>query len=229
MSRVRVNPFSNKTMFIAIHEATDELISGVDILDPVTTLEKTDSYRCLLCNEEVKYSRGNEFYQFFSHLGEDDCFEDPRTSHIHQTGCQKAIKTVCTELGYDRNSVEIEKEIHGEGVGTTRADVVVTQPDPIAIEVYYRSRFGALSRKLRTMLHEGYDCYVICVAADLAEYKPAHAPEQFDESLQHLGDIQAGRYVPSVNKLLLGTRITEQQVDFTAYRQADRFDPRLSG
>ena len=214
-------------MFIAIHQQSDQLVSGIDILDPESSLCRTDSYRCLLCSESVKFERGDEQYQFFTHtMDEDDCFYDPKNSHVHQTACQKAIKTFCTRLDCDRSSVELETEVR-KGGAMTRADVLISDPDPIAIEVFYKSRMGALYRKLNVLLSNGYSCYVICVAD--RDHNLAHTPEQFDRSLQKYGPVEVGRYLFEFNRLSIGTRITDELVDLVPPRNMEEDDYRLFG
>lgn len=198
-------------MFIAIHRSSDRLVSGADVVDPESIYAETDAYECLLCGEEVTFDRGAERHALFKHRsGKGDCFSRPQNSAVHQLGCEKAIKTACTKLGYDRETVEIESVIR-KGGAMTRADVIITDPDPIAIEVYYRSRLCALYRKLDVMLANGYACYIICVVP--GKYEPEHTPEKFDRNLQKFGPVEVGRFVPEFNKLSFGSRITADVVE----------------
>ncbi|MCU4717574.1 hypothetical protein [Halapricum hydrolyticum] len=214
-------------MFTAIHSSSDQLISGVDVIDPKSLFSDTDTYCCLLCNDEVEFNRRADQHELFTHSsGKDDCFSRPQNSVVHQVGCEKAIKTACTQLGYDRETVDIESDIK-KGGGSMRADVVIEEPEPVVVELYYKSRLCALYRKLDVMLNKGYSCYIICVAP--GQYKPAHKPEDFDESLQEYGPIEVGRFVPEFNMLSFGTRITAEIVDLKLPSRVDGDGYILSG
>jgi len=75
----------------------------------------------------------------------------------------------------------VERELTGGGA-TTTVDVKIERPEPIVVEVCYRSRHGAMARKLQAILHNGYSCYVVCVVDGTCE--PRHTPAEFDQSLQ---------------------------------------------
>lgn len=214
-------------MYIAIHVPTGEMVSGAEVVAPDSPYTTSDDYACVLCREQSAFHRGEKLYDCFTHVDtEDDCFYRPKNSHVHQTGCEKAIQTMCTELGCDPGSVEVEKQIVGDRARTT-VDVKFEQPERIAIEVCYRSRHGAMYRKLHAILDSGYSCYVICVAD--GGYRPAHTPTEFDESLQTYGPIEVGRYAPLADALTLGTRITEDMVDLDVSRRTDEYDYILNG
>lgn len=107
-------------------------------------------------------------------------------------------------------SIEVEKRVFDDRA-QTRVDVTFEQPEPIAIEVCYRSRHGAMYRKLHAILDSGYSCYVICVAD--GGYKPAHTPAEFEQGLQQYGPIEVGRYAPLADTLTLGIKSTADMVD----------------
>lgn len=214
-------------MFIAIHQRSGDLVTGVEVADLDTPYSASDEYTCVLCQGRSAFHRGEERFDLFTHVEcADECFSDPKNSHIHQTGCQKAIQTVCTELGCDPRSVDVEKGITLGGLRTT-VDVRIEQPVPIVIEVCYRSRHGAMYRKLRAILNNGYDCYVICVVDGACQ--PAHTPAEYDRSLQRYGPIEVGRYAPLANTLTVGTRITDDIVDLIPPHRFDDYDYILQG
>lgn len=196
-------------MFIAVHPSSDKLVSGKDVLDPETSISDQDRFRCLLCEDDVEFVRGNNRYHLFTHPEKDDCTYDPRNSVVHQTGCEITVKKLCNRLGCDSDSVTFESGVES-GTRTT-VDVLIEEPDPIAVEVFYKSRLGALYRKLKAILGSGYDCYVICV--DDRNEERAHPPERFERELRNYGPIEVGRYVPEYDLLSFGTRITSQLVD----------------
>jgi hypothetical protein len=53
------------------------------------------------------------------------------------------------------------------------------------------------------------------------KHRPAHKPEDFDESLQEYGPIEVGRFVPEFNQLSFGTRITADMVDLKLPSRVD--------
>lgn len=214
-------------MFIAIYRPSGDLVTGVEVADLDTPYSTTDEYVCVQCQERCVVHRGQNRYDLFTHVeGVDDCFYRPTNSHIHQTGCEKAVKTLCTELGCDPGSVDVERELTGGGA-TTTVDVKIEQPVPIVIEVYFRSRWGAMYRKLSAILSNGYSCYVICVVDGACE--PAHTPAEFDQSLQKYGPIEVGRYSPLANTLTIGTRITADIVELRSPHRIDGTDYILKG
>lgn len=199
-------------MFISKHSASNKIVSGTDIINPKLRFTDTDEYRCVLCNKKVEINQNRNEYVVFEHeCGKKDCFHRPKNSKIHQMGCELAIKTACN-LKYHRGSIEIEKEVKTDSGKMTRADVMFQQPDPTVIEIYYRSRLCSLYRKLETILEAGYSCYVVCTVSD--EFKPAHKPTNFDNSLGKFGPIKTGRFNPKLGVINLGTKITDEIVDF---------------
>jgi hypothetical protein len=197
-------------MFTAIHRPSDQLISGLDVMDPQSLFSDTDTYRCLLCNDEVEFNRRADQHELFTHSsGKNDCFGRPQNSDVHQVGCEQAIKMACTQLGYNREAVDIELEITGGG--TTRVDVLIEEPEPVVIELFHLSRVCGLHRRLKVILNNDYACHIICV--EPGKHRPAHKPKDFDESLQEYGPIEVGRFVPEFNQLSFGTRITADMVD----------------
>lgn len=202
-------------MFIAVHLSSDKLVSGKEVLNPETSMSEQDRFQCLLCENDVEFIRGDNRYHLFTHPEKDDCTYDPRNSVVHQTGCEIAVKKLCTRLGCNRDSVTFESGIES-GTRTT-VDVLIEEPDPIAVEVFYKSRLGALYRKLNTILSSGYDCYIICV--DDLNKERAHPPERFERELRNYGPIEVGRYVPEYDLLSFGTRITAQLVDLVPPRK----------
>lgn len=197
-------------MFVAVDSQSDKLVSGKDVLNSETSISEQDQFHCLLCEDTVEFVRGENRYHLFTHPEKDDCTYDPRNSVVHQTGCEIAVKKLCNRFGCDRDSVKFESGLNSGGARTT-VDVLIEEPDPIAVEVFYKSRFGALYRKLTAILSSGYDCYVICV--DDWEKERAYPPERFDRELRNYGPIEVGRYVPEYDLLSFGTRITPQLVD----------------
>ncbi|MFK5604651.1 competence protein CoiA family protein [Haloferax volcanii] len=198
-------------MFIALQNSTETIVSGFDVLGSAPQPSRGDSFRCVLCDGEVAFRNGEDRFDFFTHVEfEDQCFERPGNSHLHQTACEAAVMEFCSKLGCDRNSVDVEKRVTNRQTWTT-ADVRILEPEPIVIEVYYRCRHCSLRRKLETLLNNGYAVYVICIQG--AEYKPTHTPEDFNSSLRKIGPVEAGTYRPDVNELSVGSRITSELVD----------------
>lgn len=206
-------------MFIAIHKSTDQLVSGVDVMDPESLFSDADTYYCLLCSDVVEFNRGGDKSELFLHSNEKtDCFRRPQNSDVHQLGCEQAILTACNQLGYDRETVDIESDIK-KGGASARADVIIEAPEPTVIEIYYRSRICGLHRKLDVILSNEYSCYIICVAP--GKYNPTHRPGDFDDALQNYGPIEVGRFIPEYNLLTVGTRITQNNVDLNRTKVGD--------
>lgn len=199
-------------MFIAIHTPSDQLVDGAEVMDPESRYVDDDHFDCLLCTEEVVFNRGGDPHELFLHPegDQDDCFSRPQNSAIHQIGCECAVKTACNQLGYNRETVQIESQITKGGASMT-ADVYIEKPEPVVFEIYYRSRLAALYRKLEVILETGKSCHVICVVP--GKYSPAHSPDDFDDALQEYGPVEVGRFVPEFNQLTVGTRITKDKVD----------------
>lgn len=209
-------------MFIAIHTPSDRLVDGAEVMDPESRYTPDDSYHCLLCNREAVFSKESDPHRMFLHPQGDpkNCFSRPQSSNVHQLGCECSIKTACNQLGYDRDSVQIESEIT-KGDGSMVADVYIKDPEPVVFEIYYRSRIAALHRKLSVILGAGKSCHVICVVP--GKYTPAHSPDKFDSALRSYGPVEVGRFVPEFNHLTVGTRITKNKVDLKRTSEAGGF------
>jgi hypothetical protein len=80
----------------------------------VSTTDAIDSLDEILYNVEVI-----RVPVFFIHTeAEDGCFYDPKSSHVHQTACENAIRTFCTRLDCDRSRVEFETEVRKDSTMT---------------------------------------------------------------------------------------------------------------
>jgi len=215
-------------MLIALQTSTEEMVSGFNILESTSPTSPDDSFRCVLCERDVDFQDGNEKFDFFTHSeGEDHCFEYPGNSHLHQSASEAAILKFCSQLGCDRTSVDVEKRV-GNQRAWTKTDVRILNPEPIAIEVYYRCRHCSLQRKLQRLLENGYSVYVICISG--SECKPTHTPDEFNRSLRKIGPVEVGTYRPETNTLSIGTRITPELVDLDYdFEKDESYDYILKG
>lgn len=199
-------------MFVAIDISRGEAVTGIDIHTEGSSLApRTESaYRCLFCNEPLTYIPDPDSgpFGYFVHDTDETCLNDGNVSAHHRLGQEVVAKTVFNLLptGHDVIEIDLERQI-GVQSAFVIADVRVTMPVRLAVEVVYLSAGLDLQRRLRMLFAQGYVGMIVVVVNGLM------SPRQVDRHLRKVGDIRAGKFDPWSLDLQFGSVVTPDRVN----------------
>jgi hypothetical protein len=102
--------------------------------------------------------------------------------------------------------IDLERQIGAQSAFVI-ADVRVTMPVRLAVEVVYLSAGLDLQRRLRMLFSQGYAGMIVVVTNGVM------SPRQVDQHLRKVGDIDVGRFDPRTLELQFGSIVTPEQVN----------------
>jgi hypothetical protein len=126
----------------------------------------------------------------------------------HRLGEEVIAKTLFNVLSSECEVTEIDLE---RRIGATEdfviADVRVTEPIQLAVEVVYLSSELDLRRRFRTLFRQGYAAMIIVVTnGELSQ-------TQLERHLSKVGTVSVGRFDPQTLALQFGSIVTPNQID----------------
>jgi len=202
-------------MFVAIDIIRGEAVTGLDAhTEGSSPAPQTGStYRCLFCNEPLTYvaDPDDRLFGYFVHDTGKDCLNDGNISAHHRLGQEVVAQTVVNLLptSHELIQIDLERQI---GVQSTFviADVRVSQPVRLAVEVVYLSAGLDLQRRLQMLFAQGYVGMIIVIANGLM------SPRRVNQHLDKVGDIRAGKFDPWTLDIQFGSVVTPDRVNLSS-------------
>lgn len=200
-------------MHIAVDTVTDCVVTGPEVTAARSqTTTETDKYECLFCEESLTYCQSStnaDRYNQFCHQGS-GCFAPGNASHWHRIGQELVSKRLCNwlPLSPTRIDIDVEKRVGSQSEYIV-ADVRITHPVKLAVEVVFLTSVVDLRRRLTTLFQEGYDGMLFVLTnADVS-------PARIENHLQSVGGVNVGRIDPRDGVTEVGSVLTPNSVDLS--------------
>jgi len=206
-------------MITAFDQVQDKAVLGVDVDTEGKTVQEsteytcTDRFRCLLCGSDLIYSPDQDDpFGYFRHgpesEGRRECINSGNVSPAHRLAQEVVSKTLVNAFPKDYYPIQIDIEgrigTHSEFVV---ADVRLTSPVQIAVEVVYLSNNIDLRRRLKTLFSNDYLAMLVVIKNGRVP------PDKIEHHLQKISPVQVGRFDPHSLDMTLGTVINSNQID----------------
>ena len=205
-------------MFVAVDAAAGRAVAGPAVATATAGAAATGDadgvYECLFCGESLTYagethgSTGR--FEYFTHDRRgNDCCANANASGWHRLGQEVVAQRLYNWLPHGNRAVHLDVE---RRVGTASefiiADIRVTMPVQLAVEVVYTNRKLDLRRRLQTVFDQGYAAMVMLLT------NGALTPASIERSLTQIGTVEIGRVDPETKQVQLGSIITPEDIDF---------------
>ena len=199
-------------MHIAVDTTTDTVVAG----PPATSSNTTSGqYECLFCETPlVADTAADDPLAAFFHANGTDCLHNDNASRAHRIGEELISRELCQWLyhwfGLSPREITIAAEKH---VGTDAtwmiADVRVSDPIQLAVEVVYLSSALNLRERLELLFEQEYTGMVVVVADGEV------SPMRIERHLSSVGTIQVGTVDPDRLEASIGSVLTPDHVDLS--------------
>lgn len=198
-------------MFIAKDSKMEYVIRGSQIGSRTVV---QSNLTCPICGDDVEYDPSAErrLDCFYHADGSPDCFASGGASDEHRLGVEVAVGKISNRLSeVTGECVEIDTE---RRIGTSSkfviTDVRVSQPLQIAAEIFYKTDFLALDRRIPTLSRYDYRTYLIF------DTEGVHDINRIDRYMQRISPLSVGRFNPGRMEISLGDLFSSEQIDFRA-------------
>ena len=197
-------------MLVAVNTTTDTVVTGAPVA--ATT---SGQYECLFCETPLVADTATEDpLEAFTHANGTDCLHNDNASRAHRIGEELISRELCQWLshwfGLSPQEVDVAAEKH---VGTDAtwmiADVRVSNPIQLAVEVVYLSSSLNLRERLALLFEQEYTGMVVVVADGEV------SPMRIEQHLSSVGTIQVGTVDPDRFEASIGSVLTPDHVDLS--------------
>ena len=172
------------------------------------TASGTPRFRCLFCDAPLRYSGPPSEDAFDWFESDCECVSDGNVSAEHQLGQQLVAQVLFNAVptGREDTNIDLERRI-GTSDSFVIADVRLTAPVTLAVEVVYMTSQLGLRRRLRTLFAAGYPAMIVVLTtANISA-------SRIERHLGKVGTISVGRIDPEALSVELGSVIHIDQVD----------------
>lgn len=210
-------------MFVAIDTRRERAVAGTEV---DTDLDSTGSssamsdafqrtptgearFRCICCNAPLRYTGepATGSLKSFTHE-RGGCVSDGNMSIEHRLGQEMLAKRIFNFLPTGRAKTRIDLE---RRIGVTSefiiADVRVTAPIQLAVEVVNLSPKLNLRERLQMLFAQGYAGMIIVVTTGEV------SATRLNRHLGKIGRIRVGQFDPTTLSLEFGSIVTPERVD----------------
>ena len=197
-------------MFVAVNTTTDTVVTGA-----LVAATASGQYECLFCETPlVADTAAEDPLEAFTHANGTDCLHNDNASRAHRIGEELISRELCQWLshwfGLSPQEVTVAAEKH---VGTDAtwmiADVRVSDPIQLAVEVVYLSSSLNLRERLALLFDQEYTGMVVVVA------NGGVSPMRIERHLSSVGAIQVGTVDPDRFEASIGSVLTPDHVDLS--------------
>jgi hypothetical protein len=200
-------------MLIAVDTISDTIVTGPPDTPPEATVGQ---YECLFCETSLELTAPapNDPLDTFTHQNGTDCLHNDNASTAHRIGEELIGRELCQWLhqwfAVSPQEITIAAEKH-VGTDTTWmiADVRVSHPVQLAVEVVYLSSALNLRERLQLMFDQEYSGMVAVVADGQV------SPTRIERHLSAVGAIQVGEVDPNRLEASIGSVVTPDRVDLS--------------
>jgi hypothetical protein len=188
-------------MLVAINPTTDRVVAGPEWGHETDCAER--GYQCLFCGEQLTYTpAAGDTFDYFSHVSAPTCLPDAGSSKHHRAGQELISQYICNTLPLSPQAIAIAVEKHvGPPSGYRIADVLITHPIRLVIEVVYKTSAVHLRDRLQTAFRDGYRGLVAVL--DTADVSAA----RIEHHLSAVGSIKVARLDPVQRSVTIGSVI----------------------
>jgi len=197
-------------MLVAVNTTTDTVVTGAPV-----TATTSGQYECLFCETPlVADTAADDPLEAFTHATGTDCLHNANASRAHRIGEELISQELCQWLyhwfGLSPREITIAAEKY---VGTDAtwmiADVRVSDPIQLAVEVVYLSSSLNLRERLALLFEQEYTGMVVVVADGEV------SPMRIEQHLSSVGTIQVGTVDPDRFEASIGSVLTPDHVDLS--------------
>lgn len=211
-------------MFVAIDTRRERAVAGAEVDAAIDSpgadnpadepVHRTSTgegrFQCLCCRAPLRYTGGptTGALQPFTHE-RGGCVSDGNMSIEHRLGQEMLAKAIFNLLptGRAKTRIDLERRI-GVRSDFIVADVRVTAPIQLAVEVVNRSPKLHLRERLQQLFAQGYAGMIVVVTTGSV------SATRLNRHLGKIGAIRVGRFDPATHALELGSIVTPERVDF---------------
>jgi hypothetical protein len=205
-------------MLVAKSDYYGQIFSGPEVQklhDEAQDWVLAHGFRCPSCGTRVRYteSSADQPFEYFHHTdGSSDCFDIDSVSDPHRTATEMTLKATHNRVrAVTGRPVEIDDERWvGIRSNFVVADIRVTSPIQVAVEVYYRSERLALGRKLDTMFENDYRTFLVF------HTDGRHDVDRVQRYIRRVAPLRIGRFNPQSLEVTLGDLFSEQKFELDA-------------
>lgn len=200
-------------MLIAVDTDTNTIVTG-----PRDTPAETPPgrYQCLFCETQLDPTvpSPDDPLEAFTHANGTDCLDNDNASTAHRIGEELIGRELCQwlhqwfEVPPQAIAIAAEKHV-GTDVEWMVADVRVSHPVQLAVEVVYLSSALKLRERLQVLFEQEYSGMVAVVADGQV------SPHRIERHLSTVGAIQVGEVDPDRLEASIGSVVTPDRVDLS--------------
>jgi len=203
-------------MFVALDTHQKVAVTGLEVQATTDYNRKNSTadetrYRCICCDAPLACTdeEATTPIEWFTHEhGHQECISDGNMSMEHRLGQELVAMTLFNLLPTDRETTQIDLERRiGVNSEFLIADVRVTRPIQLAVEVMNLNPDLSLRRRLQTLFREGYAGMVVVVTSGEL------SPTRIERHLKKIGMIRVGRFNPQTLSLEFGSVVTPDRIN----------------
>lgn len=203
-------------MFVAVDTTRGDAVTGEDVHSDRSpgAANGGSGYRCLFCDASLSYTASpDEPRGHFVHDSDRSCLNNGNVSSQHRLGQEVVAKEVFNLLptAHELIQMDLERQIGARSTFVI-ADVRVTAPVRLAVEVVYLSGGLDLQRRLQTLFAQGYAGMIVVLTDGVS------SPERINRHLRKVGEIRVGRFDPHSFELHVGSVVTPERIDLHSPR-----------
>lgn len=202
-------------MLIAVDTLAETVVTG-PAASQSRSPDASRSYQCLFCETPLNHTGATDSdpLAHFEHANGVDCLHNEGASSTHRLGEELISRQLCVWLdrwfAVSPQEIQIAAEKH---VGTSSnwvvADIRVSHPVQIVVEVVYLSSALNLRERLKRVFNQNYNGMVVVVADRNV------SPTRIERHLTQVGSIHVGRIDPDRLEATVGSVVTPETVDLS--------------
>lgn len=189
-------------MFVAIDTTTDQVVTRS------AAAPTASRYRCLFCDASLTPTGHSQTLGQFRHATTEPCQNLGNMSQFHRLGQELVSKQLCNWLPVAPRTIAIDLEKRvGSDTEYIIADVRITDPIRLVVEVVYQASTNRLRDRLQQAFADEYGAMVVVLTnADVSAAR-------IERDLAAVGAVSVGRVNPFETRVTIGSVITPDQVE----------------
>lgn len=198
-------------MFIAKDSSIQHVIRGSQV-ESRTVVQS--NLTCPICGNAVEYnpSAKRRLDCFYHTDGSPDCSTSGGASEEHRLGVEVVVGKISNRLSEvtgERIEIDTERRI-GTSSDFVITDVRVSHPLQIAAEVFYKTDFLALDRRIPTFSAYDYRTFLIF------DTEGVHDVDRISRYMGRISPLNIGRFDSETMEVSLGDLFSSDKINFSA-------------
>lgn len=189
-------------MFVAIDTETARVVTSPPARPTASR------YRCLFCDAPLAATTDSQTPGAFGHVTTEPCQTLGNVSKFHRLGQELVSAQLCNWLPVAPRTIAIalEKRV-GSDTEFIVADVRITDPVRLVVEVVYQASTNRLRDRLQRAFADEYGAMVVVLTnADVSAAR-------IERDLAAVGAVSVGRVNPFETRVTIGSVITPDQIE----------------